>query len=176
MKELRELRPVDYRIICELIRNSRLSDRQLAKVSGVSQPTVTRRRRVLEKERLLEYTAVPNMRKLGFEILALTFGRWKDSVHSDKKAAEVRAFLSKHGNIVFFSSGRSSNADRLCVSFHKTYSDYAEFMRELREEWVESVTPLDSFIVSLRSDRILRDLTFRYLADCMKEREPEAKQ
>lgn len=169
MKELRELRPIDYSIICELIRNSRLSDRQLARMLGTSQPTVTRKRRMFEKERLLEYTAVPNMKKLGFEILALSFGSWKDKTHSDEKKAEIKAFLSKHANIVFLSSGRSSNADMLCVSFHKTYSDYAEFMRELRGSWAESVTPLDSFIVSLRSDSILRDLTFRHLADCMKE-------
>jgi DNA-binding Lrp family transcriptional regulator len=53
---LRKLRSIDFAIIAELIKNSRLSDRQLGKILHVSQPTITRRRGQLEKERLRHLT------------------------------------------------------------------------------------------------------------------------
>jgi hypothetical protein len=43
----------------------------------VSQPTVSRIRQRLEEQRYIDYTGVPNLRKLGFELVAMTFGNWK---------------------------------------------------------------------------------------------------
>jgi DNA-binding Lrp family transcriptional regulator len=44
------LREVELRLISELMKNSRKSDRELARTIGTSQPTVTRTRNRLEKE------------------------------------------------------------------------------------------------------------------------------
>jgi DNA-binding Lrp family transcriptional regulator len=56
-------------LLYELIKNSRRSDRDLAKILHVSQPTITRMRKKLEtNDFILEYTLVPNFAKLGFEI------------------------------------------------------------------------------------------------------------
>lgn len=46
---MKELKPIDYKLLFELMKDSHRSDRQLAKALGVSQPTVTRRRAMLEK-------------------------------------------------------------------------------------------------------------------------------
>ena len=56
---MKELKSLDYRLLSELIRDSRRSDRELAKVLHVSQPTVTRRRALVEKELIDGYTAIP---------------------------------------------------------------------------------------------------------------------
>ena len=64
---MKDLKPIDYGIFAELVKNARLSDRQLAKILNVSQPTITRRRNELEKRGLLDYTAILDIRKLGFE-------------------------------------------------------------------------------------------------------------
>mgnify|MGYP006271117405 CR=1 FL=1 len=50
----RSLKDVELRIVAELMKNSRRSDRELAKVVGVSQPTVTRTRSRLEKEGIIK--------------------------------------------------------------------------------------------------------------------------
>jgi DNA-binding Lrp family transcriptional regulator len=48
------------------MKNSRKSDRQLARAIGTSQPTVTRIRSRLEKEGYIkEYTMIPDFGKLG---------------------------------------------------------------------------------------------------------------
>ncbi|MGB9135149.1 MAG: Lrp/AsnC family transcriptional regulator, partial [Candidatus Bathyarchaeia archaeon] len=62
---MRKVKDIDYRILYELMRNSKTSDRQLAKRIGVSQPTITRRRASLEKELIDGYTAVPKWDKFG---------------------------------------------------------------------------------------------------------------
>ena len=82
-------RDIDYKILSELIKNSKTSDRSIAKLLNVSQPTVTRRRDKLEKEGLLEYTAIPNLEKLGFEIVAFHFILWKtESLYRHKHRHE----------------------------------------------------------------------------------------
>jgi DNA-binding Lrp family transcriptional regulator len=56
------------------LKNSRRSDRKLAKVIGVSQPTTTRLRTKLEKEGCIkEYAILPNFSKIGYTIMALNF-------------------------------------------------------------------------------------------------------
>jgi DNA-binding Lrp family transcriptional regulator len=151
------------------MKNSRLSDRQLAKNLGVSQPTVTRRRTMLEKERLVEYTAVPDLRKLGFEILAFNFANWKQEAISEEKIRETKAFISKHPSVMFVSTGRGLGADRVSVSAHRNYADYHRYMQELREYWGANIERVDSFIVSLQNDNILRNLSFKYLAEILKQ-------
>lgn len=45
-----QLKDIDFRILAELMGNSKTSDRKLARTIGVSQPTVTRRRANLERD------------------------------------------------------------------------------------------------------------------------------
>lgn len=172
---MKSLRPIDYRILFELVKNSRFSDRKLAEILKVSQPTITRRRKLLEKERLIEYTGTPDLSKLGFEILAFTFARWRYDKYADERVQDTSGFLDKHPNILFLSTGSSMNWDRLCISVHRDYSEYAKFMQELRADWEERLEKPVSFIVSLQSDSILRNLSFKYLAAVM-QKEMDASQ
>jgi len=56
---MKELKPLDYELLFELMKNSCRSDRTLVKVLKSSQPTITRKRAKLEKELIEGYTAVP---------------------------------------------------------------------------------------------------------------------
>ncbi|MGD8566162.1 MAG: winged helix-turn-helix transcriptional regulator [Candidatus Bathyarchaeota archaeon] len=70
------MRKLELTVISELMKNSRISDRELAKKIGKSQPTITRIRRRLEKEGYIrEYSMLPDLSKLGYELMALTFVR-----------------------------------------------------------------------------------------------------
>jgi DNA-binding Lrp family transcriptional regulator len=67
------LKDVELRPISELMKNSRRSDRELAKVLAVSQPTVTRIRTRLEKEGCIkEYTMIPDFSQLGYQMMDVT--------------------------------------------------------------------------------------------------------
>jgi DNA-binding Lrp family transcriptional regulator len=172
---MKELNSFDLKILSELIKNSRISDRQLAKILKTSQPTITRKRKIFEKEGLLEYTAVPDLRKLGFEILAITFASWKHEAHPDQKIPEAQAFLTKHPGMIFVSTGYGLGSDRICVSVHRSYSDYAKLMQELKTEWEPYMEKFNSFIVSLKSDTVLRSLSFKYLVNLINPEQDQKK-
>ena len=86
---MKELKSIDYKILFELMKDSHRSDRQLAKALGVSQPTVTRRRAMLEENFIEGYTVIPKFGQIGFEIAALTFlkSKLKYKTGAEKTAA-----------------------------------------------------------------------------------------
>jgi DNA-binding Lrp family transcriptional regulator len=167
---------VELKLLCELLKNSRKSDRELAKRIGVSQPTITRTRSKLEKEGVIDYSGVPNLKKLDFEMMALTFANWRFERYPDTKASKAKNFISTHPNIIFVATGKGLSSDRVAVSVHKNYSDYAKYIQEVKAEWADYMAITGSFIISLTTDSILRPITFRYLADCLEKEIPEKTQ
>jgi len=73
------------RLLCELIKNSRRSDRDLAKILGFSQPSVSRLRKILEREVILQYTAIPDFSYLGFDLIVFTLYRMKESLQPPRR-------------------------------------------------------------------------------------------
>ena len=167
-----KLKDIDFKIIFALMKNSKISDRELAKTVGVSQPTVSRRRARLEKEGLLDYTAIPDFRKLGFQIMAFSFSKWTPEALAellDKEdfVKQVQRFFSRFPNVIFATTGGSGlgGMDSASISVHKDYNDYTKFMKEIKKEWGKNVAAFDSFIFSLGSDDVVRPITFKYIGE-----------
>lgn len=169
---------IDNAVLFELIKNCRRSDRELAKILNCSQPTITRSRTRIEKEGLIsDYMAVPNLEKIGIEVIAFTFlavkpeervpKNVKGSLYEEwkKKSDE---FFAKHPNIIFASTGRGLKKNALWISLHKDYSCYADFIREIELQWGKYLLDIDSFIVSIKSDRFRRLFSFRQLPEYLK--------
>jgi DNA-binding Lrp family transcriptional regulator len=171
LREGTVLKETELRLICELIKNSRRSDRELAKSLGVSQPTVSRIRTKLEKQGAIQYTGSPDLKELGFEIVAITFGNLNVGSSSDVNGRVQRGkdFLRQHPNILFFSTGRGLSSDRVAVTAHKSYSDYTKFIGDLKSDWTDIIAFTGSFLISLGSDNVLRSITFKHLAACLDE-------
>ncbi|MCK5593414.1 Lrp/AsnC family transcriptional regulator, partial [Candidatus Bathyarchaeota archaeon] len=149
------------------------SDRKLADSIGVSQPTVTRRRARLEKELSLHYTVIPDFSKLGMEIVAIHFVQWKPEGYETLSQTEdlmkkMNEFLSKHPNVIFASSGQGCGFTRMAVTVHRDYSDFVNFRTDFEKDWGQYTAKYESFIISLKSDKVLRHLTLKYLADYIK--------
>lgn len=165
---MRKLKPLDYKILFELMKNAKRSDRQLAKLLGVSQPTVSRRRAFVEKELIDGYTAVPKWEKLGYEILAITLIKTKSSLASQEKYVNVRKrgleWLMKQPNIIMSGGCRGMGVSAFMISVHKNYSDYDEFMYKYRLELADTVDDLQTVIVNLAGREILKPLNLKYLA------------
>ncbi len=166
---MRKLKPLDYKILFELMKNAKRSDRQLAKLMGVSQPTVSRRRAFVEKELIDGYTAVPKWEKLGYEILAITLIKTKSGLASKEKYAAVRKrgleWLMKQPNIIMSGGCRGMGVSAFMISVHKNYSDYDEFMYKYRLELADTVEDLQTVIVNLAGREILKPLNLKYLAE-----------
>ena len=161
------LKAIDYKILCELIKNSRRSDRELAKVLHVSQPTVTRRRALVEKELIDGYTAIPRWEKLGYELFAITFVKIRSVIASKEKYNETRKkgleWMTKQPCIIMSGACRGMEVDSFMISIHKSYKDYDEFLGNHRLELGEFVEDVRSILVNLGGKEILKPLGFRCL-------------
>lgn len=171
-----KLKSIDIEILSELIKNSRISDRTVAKRLGVSQPTVTRRRARMEKEGLLEYTVVPDFGKLGIEIMAISFSKWTSEalaelLPKERLDKQVRRFLSTHHNVIFAATGGSGlkGMNSVSISVHKDFADYYNWVKEIKMVWGKYVAEFDSYVLSLESNYVARHITFKYLPDYIKK-------
>jgi len=162
------LKDIELKLISELVKNSRRSDRELAKRLGVSQPTVSRIRVRLEKQGLIDYSAVPNLAKLGFEIIAITFGRRDYTKHPEIDLQKAKDFAERHPGIIFGAGGSGLDYDRIAISIHRDYSDYSKFLQEMRNEWADIMDIKDSFVVSLKSKDVIQPLSLKNFADHLK--------
>ena len=154
----------ELRLIAELVRNCKRSDRELARVLHVSQPTVTRTGARLEKQGLLEYSASPNLAKLGYKIMAVVFGKRDYEKHPEDVFQKAKSFVERHPNMIFASDGNGLDHDRITISIHKSYSDYSIFIQEMRAE-VKDIMTLKSFLIDLTTQNVLRAISMKQLAD-----------
>jgi DNA-binding Lrp family transcriptional regulator len=144
-------------LLYELMKNSKRSDRELAKVLEVSQPTITRLRKNLEKQEYIrEYTVMPALEKLGFEIIALNF-------LSAGITPEMREWISENPKILFSSSGEGLNIKAtLLVSIHKNFTDFSEFTHEIEDLFGSKIRSFESFLFSLKVD-VIKNFSFKNL-------------
>ena len=151
------------KLLYEMMKNSKRSDRALAKIIGVSQPTITRMRQRLEKTGYIQdYTIIPNLEKLGYEIAALTF---MNTVNTGAKelSENMEKWIESNPKIVFVANGDGLNGkNSVMVSMHKDFTDYSEFMSEFRSKWTANVRDIDSFLVPLRG-KLPKRFGFGYL-------------
>lgn len=163
------MKSVDFQILCELMKNSRQSDRQLAKKIGISQPTITRRRAMLEKEVIAEYTIIPVWEKLGYEIFAITLIKIRQHIGSEEKYNNTRMkglnWLKKQPNVIMAGGCRGMGVDSFMISLHKSYKDYDDFMRKHRLELGEFCEDIQCVLVNLAGKEIVKPLQLKCLAE-----------
>jgi DNA-binding Lrp family transcriptional regulator len=161
------MKQVEPRLLSELMKNSKRSDRDFSRLLGVSQPTITRARHKLESEGFIrEYTIVPAFEKLGYEVMAFWVIRYRRHQHRGKPVLREkwREWMAKHPGIIFASgvAGRTAR-NALMISLHRSYSDYTLFAKELVSDW-SYITEHETMLVDLKG-YMSRPITFRYLGE-----------
>ncbi|MDI6847188.1 MAG: Lrp/AsnC family transcriptional regulator [Candidatus Bathyarchaeia archaeon] len=107
-----------------------------------------------------EYTIIPALEKLGFEIIALNF--LSVSI-TPEQAKEIHERVLKNPKILFSSSGEGLNGKTLLlVSIHKSFTDFSAFTRKLRSFLDLKVVSMESFLVSLKTD-VIKHFSFKDL-------------
>jgi DNA-binding Lrp family transcriptional regulator len=164
---MKELKPIDYKILFELMKDSHRSDRQLAKSLGVSQPTVTRRRAMLEENFIDGYTVIPKFGQIGFEIAAFTFlkSKLKFKAADEKTEAlqKIKDWYLKQPNVILVLDGRGMGWDAVCVSLHEDFSNFAEFIRAHDSELSDWVVESQTFHADLQAGIVFKPFHFKYL-------------
>ena len=148
------------KLLFELMKNSKRSDREIAKIIGVSQPTITRMRQRLEKQAIVEYTVIPDWKQLGFEIMAFTFVKAARRPGLTEKA---RKWAMENPNVVFAAGGEGMGMDCAVISFHRNFSDFSRFIASLRADWNENLQDLQSFLMTTDGERMMKSFSLKYL-------------
>ncbi len=164
------IREIELKVLSELMKNSRVSDRELAKRLGVSQPTVSRIRNKYEKEGYIkEYTYIPDFVKLGYNLMALTFIKRSEGSREQRSLfEEANKQAAKTGfDTVMAVRGMGCGYDAVVFSFHENYSAFLDRLREIKQFPSIDVEHVESFIVDLTDKDLYRQLTFSTLADHM---------
>jgi DNA-binding Lrp family transcriptional regulator len=170
----RTMKDIELKVISELMKNSRRSDRDLAKTLGVSQPTVTRIRTNLEKRNIIkEYTMIPDFTKLGFGLMSIILYRLKPI--SSKELEDLQAAareLDKQERIPYLlvMDGMGLGGDLVAVSFHKTYSEYSSYLQGIKDSANSKMKPyinmedVQGFLIDLTYKKHYQPLTFSKIA------------
>ena len=152
-------------LLRELLKDSKRSDRDLAKVLKVSQPTVTRTRHKLERDGMIQdYTIIPNFKRMGFEILALTFVKMRPAILSPETMENARKYAAQFPNAIFASTGEGLGMTGVIISFHKNYTEYHQRVNQLRVDWKDLTEDIRSFIVALGEGQY-KEFSLKYLRD-----------
>jgi len=150
------------KLFFELLKDSKRSDRELAKVLGTSQPTVTRMRNKLARDGLIQqFSIIPDFRRMGFEIMAISSLKTKISPKLIEKA---RQLTMSRPNIIFAAIAEDVGKNAVLISMHKNYLDYSDFRRRLLQESGDCIESYDSLLVSLEG-AIIKPFSLKYLAD-----------
>jgi DNA-binding Lrp family transcriptional regulator len=163
------MKDVELKTVIELLKNSHRSDRELARAIGVSQPTLSRTRVRLEKQGMIkEYTIIPDYSQLGFTLLSMTFTKMKGPLSekmSDDLKKQARNTMSEHPSaLILGNTGMGNNADYVAVAFHRDYSEYAEFMNDIKGFPNVDIDETRSFLINLLDKNQFQPLSFYHLA------------
>jgi DNA-binding Lrp family transcriptional regulator len=152
------------KLLLEYLKDSNRSDRQIAKVLGVSQPTVSRmRNRLLEEGLVRHFSAIPDFAKMGYEIMVFSFVKFNmDQVMEiEDKAKE---WARSHPEIIFSSRAEGMGMDAITVSLHKNYAEYMNFLLEHKNKCKKFMAKAHYILVDL-GGAVAKPLSFKYLAE-----------
>jgi len=155
------------KLLAELLKNSRRSDRELARALDSSQPTITRTRQKLEHEGLIkDYTIVADWRKLGFEIMTFTFIKMRPEIRSEEASEKVKRYSMKFPFAIYTAYGEGlEGMNGVVVALHRSYRDYMRYLSLFRTEWKDYVEDIQSFVTALGGE--VKELSFTYLAKAL---------
>ena len=172
------MKDVELKLVSELMKNSRRSDRELAKATGVSQPTVSRTIKKLEQEGIIrEYTMVPDFRKIGYKIMAVIFlklgqhgGTLSQKQLEDMFSKARKLEKNNPRPFLLVKTGIGLNRDMIVISMFHDFSEYAAYVQMIKSESADELSPfydgssIESFLIDLEAKTHYQPLTLLRLA------------
>ncbi len=164
------MKDVEIRIIAELMKNSRRSDREIANTIGVSQPTVSRTIKKLEKEGIIkEYTMIPDFSKIGYSILGATFVKTPETTKEEERTELRKTVIevektAKHSPLLAV-NGIGLGKSRMFITLYENYGRFAQAMQLTKSLPHVDAQGVESFLVDLNDESNYRLLSLQQVAN-----------
>ena len=160
------------RLLAEYLKDSNRSDGQVAKVLGVSQPTVSKMKNELLEEGLVsQFSAIPDLAKVGYEIMAFSFIKFNveqvsqfDKTGPMKMEERAKEWASGDSRILFDARAEGMGIDAINISFHKDYASYQRFLADNKKKWGNMLADVQYVLVDLVGG-VVKPFSFKYLAE-----------
>ena len=151
------LKTREKKVFFELLKDGRAHDKSMSKKLGITQPTVTRIRQRLEKKGYIrKYCSVPAFEKVGISIIVITLFIWEGTTDEYADASKI---VKSHPQIISASSGEGLRGKNgVIISAHRNFKSYESFIRDLKNQWLSSVSGIEQFFFSVDSNFIGFDL------------------
>ena len=169
-KDKVNLKDIELKLIAELMKNSRRSDRELAKALRISQPTVSRIIKRLEKMGIIrEYTMIPDFAKLGYKLMGVSFIKLEEPqsalISSELEKAVIEVEKNNPHASLMAVDGVGLQKDRMFITFYEDYSAYSSAMRLTKQLPHINIESVESFLVNLEDKNNYRILSMATIAD-----------
>jgi len=145
-------------VFCMMISYPEMSDSDIGREIGVSRHTASRLRRRFEEKNLIRYICLPNLQKIGFEILVFSHIRFDPKNPPNMDNDEAALLMSD--STVFFASRMF---EAVMVSIYQDYDDYKSDMMKITQvlkenRWVAQDPIVRSY--GLNNMVFIKDLKF----------------
>ena len=154
-------------LLQEYLKDSNRSDKEIAKVLGVSQPTVSKMKtRLLEEGLVSHFSAIPDFAKMGFEILVISFVKFNTETLKEMEASS-KGWAHSQPGIIFSSRSEGMGFDAVTLSLHRNYAEYDNFLN-YHKRFGYFVLEAKHVIVDLVGG-VAKPFSFEYLAEKMEK-------
>ncbi len=126
----------NLKILLALLTHGGKSDRAIAKVLGVNNSTLTKRRRKLEQEGYIkEYTFLPDFHKMGLEFVVFSISSTSEVVPPEnlkflhelsQKLPEMLCLLEDHD---------VAGTNWFSITVHRNYDEFVKLYEKVQEEY-----------------------------------------
>ena len=153
-----------FRLLLEYLKDLSRSDRQIAKVLGASEATVSRlKRRLVAEGVVYQFSVMPNFSKIGYEIMAFSCVKFKPEKIPEIEA-RAKEWARKNHEILFTSRTQGMGMDALTISVHKNYADYDKFIKRNKMVFGDLIIEAHNMLIDLKGD-ITKPFSLKYLAE-----------
>ncbi len=131
--DLTKLSNIEKRVLYGLIKYPDIPDSKIAEKINVTRQVVSKLKKSFETEGILKTLKIPNLKKLGFEILAVSHYRHNPKTSLEKRSENIKKVLSDFPNILMITGNLESIMINVCRDFtqfqelkNKAHAHYKE--------------------------------------------------
>ena len=137
--DLTKLSNVEKRVLFGLIKYPDIPDSKIADNIGVTRQVVSKLKKSFETEGIIKTLRIPNLKKLGFEILAVSHFRHNPTISTDNQEKAIKQVITDFPQIFMI----STNLESLIISISRDYTEFQELKNIAHSELKEKKYLID---------------------------------